>query len=215
VVASVNRPEQSLRAARIADTEDRILTAAHAIFVRDGYAATTLSAVADHARVGHRTVYVRFGTKASLLKRVVDVAVAGDREPVPVADRQWHVAALTAATLDERIDHYVQGAADLMARAGDVIAVAQQAEALEPLIADAGRAGRAATRDSLTTFVDKLYQDRLISRQVDKEWAAQTLSILGQAQTYVLMREIHGWGNDEYRSWLRATVHRLVEARLS
>jgi AcrR family transcriptional regulator len=207
----VNRSGSSLRSARVADTEDRIVKAALAIFVRDGYAATTLTAVADRARVAHRTVYVRFGTKAALLKRVVDVAVAGDREPVPVADRPWHVAALTAPTLEERIDHYVEGAADLMARAGDVLAVAQQAEAVEPLIADAARAGRAATRDSLMTFVDRLRQDGLVSKDVDTEWIARTLSILGQAQTYLLVREIHGWSNDDYRVWLRATLAHLIE----
>ena len=57
---------KGLRAARVADTEERILVAARTLFLRDGYAATTLAAVADAARVGHRTVYVRFGTKAAL-----------------------------------------------------------------------------------------------------------------------------------------------------
>src|SRR6201987_610529 len=105
---------KGLRAARVADTEERILAAARALFLRDGYAATTLAAVADQARVGHRTVYVRFGTKAALLKRVVDVAVAGDTRPVDVVSRDWFQTALTAPTLEERIAASARGSAALM-----------------------------------------------------------------------------------------------------
>jgi AcrR family transcriptional regulator len=38
---------KGLRAARVADTEERILAAARILFLRDGYAATTLAAVGD------------------------------------------------------------------------------------------------------------------------------------------------------------------------
>src|SRR5215469_12125148 len=89
-----------LRAARVAETEERILAAAHDLFVRDGYAATTLTAVADAARVAHRTVYVRFGTKAELLKRVIDVAIVGDTQDIDVASRDWFQAALSAPTIE-------------------------------------------------------------------------------------------------------------------
>src|SRR4051812_49676602 len=115
----VNPRPKDLRAARIADTEERIVAAARELFVRDGYAATTLAAVADAARVGHRTLYVRFGTKAELLKRVIDVAIAGDAERIDVPHRDWYQAALTAATLDERIELMSSGSAGLLARAGD------------------------------------------------------------------------------------------------
>ena len=136
------RDVKNLQAVRVAETEERILTAARELFVRDGYAATTLTAIADTARVAHRTVYVRFGTKADLLKRVVDVAVVGDTQDIDVQSRDWYQAALAAPTIDERIRLLADGSAALMARAGDVFAVAQQAEPAEPGIADAARAGR-------------------------------------------------------------------------
>src|SRR5438067_7911215 len=77
----------NLRAARVLENEERILRAAHDLFLRDGYQATTLTAVADAAGVAHRTVYVRFGTKAALLKRVIDVALVGDLAPVDLVHR--------------------------------------------------------------------------------------------------------------------------------
>jgi AcrR family transcriptional regulator len=199
-----------LRAARVAETEERILAAARGLFVRDGYAATTLAAIADAARVGHRTLYVRFGTKAELLKRVIDVAIAGDAERIDVPHRDWYQAALTAPTVGERIELMAAGTASLLARAGDVIAVAQQAEHTEPLLAEAARAGRAATRDLLRQFFTALRDDGLLAATVDLDWLCDTGGVLAHAQTYLLVRETLNWTNDQYQAWLQTSWHRLV-----
>jgi AcrR family transcriptional regulator len=206
------RDVKNLRAARVAETEQRILGAARELFVRDGYAATTLTAVADAARVAHRTVYVRFGTKADLLKRVVDVAIVGDTQDIDVQSRDWYQAALAAATIDERIGLLADGSAALMTRAGDVFAVAQQAEPVEPVIADAARAGRAATRDSLRRFFTQMRDDDLLPADADLDWLCDTAGVLGHANTYLLIRETLGWTTDQYRTWLGTTWERLIAA---
>ena len=203
---------KSLRAARVADTEERILAAARRLFLRDGYAATTLAAVADAAQVGHRTVYVRFGTKAALFKRVVDVAVAGDAEPIEVTGRDWFQASLTAPTLAERVQAYARGVSGLMARAGDLIAIAWQAELAEPVIAAAGRAGREATRDTVRMFCTHLRDDGLIPASCDITWLTDTVSLLSQAQTWLLGRDTLDWTSDHYSRWLAITLNRLITA---
>jgi AcrR family transcriptional regulator len=203
---------KSLRAARVADTEERILAAARELFLRDGYPATTLAAVADAARVGHRTVYVRFGTKADLLKRVVDVAVAGDTRPIDVISRDWFQASLTAPTLPERVEACARGASALMARAGDLIAITQQAEPVEPAIAAAAHTARAATRDAVRLFCTRLRDDGLLPETCDVTWLADTASLLSQAPTYLLGRETLGWTSDQYRQWLATTLTRLIGA---
>ncbi|HVV12623.1 helix-turn-helix domain-containing protein [Amycolatopsis sp.] len=209
---AVNPRPTGLRAARVAETEQRILAAARDLFVRNGYAATTLAAIADAARVGHRTVYVRFDTKADLLKRVVDVAVVGDTERIDLHSRDWYRQALAAPTVAERLDRLADGTAALMARAGDVFAVAQQAEPVEPVIADAAKAGRAATRDSMRAFFTKMHSDRLLPPTADLEWLCDTAGALAHAQTYLLIRETLGLEPDRYRKWLRTTWQRLIAA---
>ena len=67
-----------------------------------GYAATTIAAIAAAAGVSVPTVYAGFPTKADLLRRAIEVAMAGDDDPIPVADRptfQW-----VSATDDPRRD---------------------------------------------------------------------------------------------------------------
>jgi AcrR family transcriptional regulator len=201
-----------LRAARVLENEGRLLRAARELFVRHGYQATTLSAVAEAAGVAPRTVYVRFGTKATLLKKVVDVAVAGDLKPIDVTHREWYLTAVSASTLDERIAAFAKGSARLLASAADVIAVADEAAATEPDLAAAGRAGRAATRDSVHGFWSAAARAGLLPDGCDLAWLADTTSTLAQAQTYLLMRESLGMTPRRYRTWLAVTWRRLAEA---
>jgi AcrR family transcriptional regulator len=196
----------------VLENEERIVRAAHKLFARDGYRATTLTAVADAAGVAHRTVYVRFGTKAALLKRVIDVALVGDLAPIDVVSRKWYRTATTAPTLDARIVAAAEGSARLFASAADVIAVARGAEATEPLLAAAARAGRAATRDSVQMFWTRAHDDGLLPAGCDLTWLADTTSVLAHADTYLLMRETLGMTPERYRSWLVTTYHRMVAA---
>jgi AcrR family transcriptional regulator len=199
-----------LRAARVAENEERILRAAHELFARDGYQATTLTAVADAAGVAHRTVYVRFGTKAALLKRVIDVAIAGDMAPVDVVSRGWYRTATTAPTLAERIAALAEGSARLVASAADVIAVAREAEPAEPVLAAAARAGRAATRDAIRVFWARAHDDGLLPSGCDLTWLADTTSVLAHAETYLLMRETLDMTRERYQAWLATTWHRMA-----
>lgn len=203
---------KDLRAAKVAETETRILVAARELFVRNGYHATTLTKVADTAGVGHRTVYLRFRTKATLLKRVTDIAVAGDARPLDVAHRDWFREALTAATLDDRIDALAHGNAELMDRAGDLFEVVRQAEPSEPELAEASQAGRHATRENMHAFIRQAVTDGLIPRQdIDIAWLQETAALVSHADTYLLLRRTTHWSVSEYRTWLATTLRRLCQ----
>jgi AcrR family transcriptional regulator len=76
-----------LRAAQAEQTRRSIVSAAARLFVDDGYGATTIDAVAESAGVSRKTVFTAVGGKVDLLKTALDWAVAGDDQPVAVADR--------------------------------------------------------------------------------------------------------------------------------
>ncbi|GAB4001926.1 TetR/AcrR family transcriptional regulator [Nocardioides ultimimeridianus] len=212
----MSTPVNDRRAARVAETEQRILDAAAELFVREGYQATTLTAVADAAGVAHRTVYVRFGTKVALLRRTVDVAVAGDTEHRSVAERAWVDRALTAATLTERVDALVAGSTALHRRAADLFEVALGVQSAEPEIAEAFAAGRTETRRLLRQFVGRVRRDGLVVRPDDRDtrvWQEETIAMAFQAETYLLLRRTTGWSSRRYAAWLRQTVTAVLAER--
>jgi len=202
----------SLRQAQIAQTEQRILAAATELFLADGYVATTLEAVAKRAQVGARTVYLRFGTKAALFKRVVDVAVVGDTEPVDVLGRDWMQAALAAPTAAERIAASAAAARQIMERTGALFAVAQQAAAVEPLIAAQWQLGREQTRYAHAVFWTRMAEDGLLDPVLDLDWLIDTSTILAAAETYLLIMRLTSWDLDTYQDWLVTTTVRLSQA---
>ena len=203
----------TLRQAQTALTEERIVAAATELFLADGYVATTLEAVARRARVAARTVYVRFGSKAALFKRVVDVAIVGDTAPVDVLGRDWMIEAMTAPALAGRIAAEAAAGRQIMERTGALFAVAQQAAAVEPVIAAAWQEGREQTRHGQEVFCTKLADDGLLAPGTDLTWLIDTTTVLVAAETYLLVTRMLGWDLDTYQAWVAATWTRLLASR--
>lgn len=199
-----------LRTARTARTEAALIEAATALFIEQGYVPTTLTQVAERAGLSPRTVYVRFGTKAALFRRVVDQALVGDAEPVDVAHRPGTLAAMSAPTLEARIDAFVTTAAGIAERAGALFEVAVQAEGLEPEIAQAAQAGREATAQLCADFWAAAVADGLLPGDTDVAALARTTDVLVCADTLVHLRRTTAWSAPGHASWLRRTITSLV-----
>jgi len=212
MTSDVNPALPPVRQAQVVHTEERILAAATELFLSDGYPGTTLAAVASRAQVGARTVYVRFGTKAALFKRVIDVAIVGDTEPVDVLGRGWTRSAFTAPTAAARIAQFAAGGRQIMERTGALFAVAQQAAAVEPLIARFWQEGREQTRHVHTLFWTRMAADGLLAPDTDLDWLIDTTTLLGAAETYLLITRMIGWDLDTYQDWLTTSMTRLAAA---
>src|SRR5215510_5070143 len=77
----------TLRAEQARETRRRIRAAADGLFLERGYVDVSMDDVARAAGVARQTVFTAFGSKAKLLKEVVDVRIAGDDEPLSIAER--------------------------------------------------------------------------------------------------------------------------------
>src|SRR5579859_2374413 len=104
------RDEQARR------TRRAIVTAAHDLFLAQGYAATTIDAIAEAARVSRRTVFNSAGGKVALLKLALDWAIVGDDEPVVLADRPAIKAILAEPVPQKALNLWVQTVTDTAAR---------------------------------------------------------------------------------------------------
>jgi hypothetical protein len=97
-----------------------------------------------------------------------------------------------------------------MERTGALFAVAQQAAAVEPLIAAAWREGREQTRHAQEVFCTKLADDGLLPPGADLTWLIDTTTVLVAAETYLLVTRMLGWDLDSYEAWVAATLTRLL-----
>jgi AcrR family transcriptional regulator len=108
------RREQA-RARRLA-----VVLAARDLFERDGFRPTTIAVIAAHAGVSAESIYKGFGTKAALAKAVFDLVIAGDDEPIPVAERPAMQALRDEPDVRRKIVMFSEGLAQRQARSARV-----------------------------------------------------------------------------------------------
>ena len=126
-------------------TRAAILAAAEALFLRNGYVATSMKAIAAQAGVSEKTMYLTFATKATLLRQVIQLSVQGDEEPTPLSQRpEWR--ALFAGPMDEVFVRFAALNAALMTRTAAIIAVGESAASTDPELAEYRDRAHAATR---------------------------------------------------------------------
>src|SRR3984885_8340403 len=109
-----------------------VLAACRELLFRDGYHGMTVRSVAERAGVSAETVYKAFGGKPGLMKALWDVTLAGDDQPVPIADRPQMQEVRFAADPTEKLRRwaaFVSGANQrlaplhgLLAQAGPEVA---------------------------------------------------------------------------------------------
>jgi len=78
---AVKRPRRydaTGRRARARQTQAAIVAAAQRLFVRDGFQATTIPAIAAEAAVSQETIYKTFGGKTGLVRAIRERALAGE-----------------------------------------------------------------------------------------------------------------------------------------
>ena len=128
------RYDSSKRREQAAARRDRILDAAEELFVRDGYAPTSMAAVADRAGVALKTVYLAYETKGKLLRTLWNVRLRGDEKPIPVGERSWYKAVLAEEDPEQKLSIYVESANRLRGRMGNVLRVIRDAAPVDPEI---------------------------------------------------------------------------------
>src|SRR5215203_5257588 len=84
------RYDSARRRQQAAATRREILVAAQKLFEGQGYAATTMAAIAEESGVSLKTVYVAFETKSGVLRALWNFLLRGDQEEIPVGERPWY-----------------------------------------------------------------------------------------------------------------------------
>ena len=192
-----------LRATQADQTRHRVAMTAATLFVEDGYAATSVSAVARAAGVSAQTVYNAFGTKAGLLKAAYDIALIGDAEPVPLAQRP-EVRALYADRDPARfLRGYARLGLTLLDRIGALmLQVAAGAAAGEPDLV-ALRETTDQERLVGTGFVARrLAELDALAEELPVEAARDRIWTLNSIEVWHLLTGSRGWSGEQYVDWV-------------
>lgn len=195
-----------LRERQARETRRVIVAAAAELFIRQGYAATTLDAVAEAAGVSRKTVFNVAGGKAALLKLAWDWSLVGDDEPIPMAERPAVKQVQASTDPAESIRLWVDMVAEITERSAPIGRVLAAAADVDPeaaaLLAQADQERYLGARAFVGHLagLDGLRPELTVDRAADVFWALTDPTVL---RRLVIDRK---WPLTDFRDWLTTTV---------
>jgi AcrR family transcriptional regulator len=202
--------DSSLRRERARARRAAILDACRAELEHSGYAGLTVRAVAERASVSQETVYKSFGGKHDLVKALYDVTLAGDDEPVPLADRPEVRALLGASDPQVTVVGYARLARQISERLGVITAALSAGGAEAAAITGQTEAERLV---GVTAFVRHIESLGRLGAGVDPVVAAEACWVLTAPEVYRLCTAVRGWTGDAYEAWLARMLTATVLGR--
>lgn len=191
------------RAAQARSTRDAIRKAAETLFLSDGYAATTITAIAREAEVAPQTIYSQFGTKAAIVKELLDVSIVGDEEPVPVARRPWFTRIFDEGiTGHERLRRYATAVRRIYGGAGGAFEIVRRGADGDPELAELWATNQAARRAVVANILEAVLADSELKPGVRHDEAVDLLWVLHGPELFHLLTVQCGWDLDRYEAWL-------------
>ena len=192
------------RREQAAATRTAILDAALELFEQQGYAATSVAAIAEKAGVALKTVYAAFGTKRGVLVALRSRLVGGEDDATPVDRQEWFRAVLDEPDPRKRLTAFAAAATALKSRAGRIFEIIRHAAPADPEI-------QAMWDEFMQDFYEnqRLVIERFAAEgvlRVDPDHATDILWTINHPAVYHLLVVERGWSDDHYRQWLEESL---------
>lgn len=203
--------DSPLRREQARQTRRRVLDAAYRLLVEQGYAATTMNAVAAAAGVSAQTVYTAFGSKAALVKQVYDVTLVGDDEDVPFAQRPEVRAAYAETDPRRFLALYAGLGRMLLERLGPLLTVLLGARG-DPDLEAFVRTVDGERLVGTGFVVARLRELGALRPGLDPDRARDLIWTLNSAEVWSLLVRGRGWSLDEYEAYVARAMADAVLA---
>jgi AcrR family transcriptional regulator len=197
-----NSPRRQQQAAA---TRRSILEAAEQLFVRDGYPATTMEAIAGEAGVSLKTVYLPFSTKSGLLRALWDLRLKADDSDAPVVQHQWFLEVMNATDPVRKLHLNARNSRAAKTRIGPLFKVIRGAAEIDP---DCAALWELIQRDfhaNQRTIVESIHRNRGLRPGLSVARATDTLWTLNHPDVWNLLINERRWTAEQYETWLAQT----------
>jgi AcrR family transcriptional regulator len=171
-------------------TRRAILRAAQRRFERDGYAASTVAAIAAEAGVSEKTVYLAFESKFGVLRALWHLLLRGDEDERPVGERSWYQEVLNEPDPVRQLHLNASNARRVKTRAGALLGVIRAA---------------ADFYDNQRAIVASLHAKGALRDGLDVARATDILWTLNHPDVWLLLAG-RGWTPEEFEAWFAAVT---------
>jgi AcrR family transcriptional regulator len=204
MVSSVKtRPyESSNRARQARETRRRIVGAAAVLFVRAGYSATSIRAIAEEAGVAVPTVYASLRSKANILRAVVELTVRGDDEAAPLASRPGWQEIERQQNPREQLALFAHLHRQICDREAAVFAQLEAAAGADPEATQVLAEHDQRRYETQRRLAHSLHRRKQLKPGLAAREAADVIWTLASERTYLALVRDRGWKADHYERWV-------------
>jgi AcrR family transcriptional regulator len=200
------RYDSPKRREQAAATRREILEAAQRLFEHDGYATTTIAAIAEEAGVAVKTVYVAFETKSGVLRALWNMLLRGDEGDTPVAERTWYREVLQEPDPHAQLALNARNSRTAKTRIAGVLRVIRHAAPADADIADLWSRIQNDFYENQRAIVEQLAKKKALKPKLDVARATDILWSLNHPDVWHLLVAERGWTPEQYEEWFRDTA---------
>ena len=183
-----------------------VVLAARDLFERDGYRPTTIAAIAAQAGVSAESVYKGFGTKAALAKAVFDLELAGDDQPVPVAERPAMEAVRDEPDVRRKIALFAAGLAERQARSALVTILIRDGRHVDNALAPIWEKMHDEGLGGMTVLGRHLLETGQLRAGIELDEVRDALWNYLAIDHYERLVLSQGWSLGRYSRWLAEAI---------
>jgi AcrR family transcriptional regulator len=194
------------RREQAAATRVEILDAAQRLFERDGYAATTMAAIAKEARVASKTVYIAFETKSGVLRALWNHRLRAGSDQVPIAQHHWYREVLDEPDAERKLRLNARNSRAGKERIGALAEVIRSAGPLDPDIDDLWQRIGTDYHANQRAVVESIHKTRQLHPGLDVQHATDILWTINHPTTWHMLVAERGWSADQYERWCADTA---------
>jgi AcrR family transcriptional regulator len=192
---------------RRGDAPALICAAAHRLFSTKGYLATSIEDIATEAGVARPTIFTAVGPKSTILRLVVDHALAGDDEPMPVAQRPWWREAIDEPDALASIQLHARNMCLINQRSAPLLRALETAASVDAAASEVWERFQQQRHAGLNEFAVALRRKTTHVRY-DESTMTDTLWML-TPDAYLRLVHDGGWPLERFQDWLTDVLVRL------
>jgi AcrR family transcriptional regulator len=195
-VKSRRRYDSSGRRQQAGRNREAILEVARRLFLSEGYAATTVAAIAQASNVSVETIYKAFGGKPGLVKAIYERGLEGSGS-VPAERRS---DAMRSGETDPRkiIENWGAFVTEVAPLSAPILLLVKTAAASDPEMAQLLEEADRARLARMEHNARDLYERRLLREGVTLEQARDILWLYSSPELYELLIVRQRWPIDRY-----------------
>ncbi len=198
------------RRQRAVATRRRIGEAAFRLFALNGYAATTMEAIARDAGFAVQTVYFIFHTKAAVLIEAMKVGGGAPAEAVEVMSRPWIEEAFDAQTGGRRLAVIVEHGTDIYTRLAPMYPAVSAAASIDSDVDEMWQRIVHGRREGMRRMTLAMAQCGELHDGLGIDRAADIISAVHRHETYLALVGESGWSVEAYKAWVYVTLARQL-----